>query len=60
MADDGLTVVFYSTDLEEVMELADRIVTVYRGRIVRNLACAATNPNEVLKDILHGVEEVFA
>ena len=33
MADDGLAIVFYSTDLEEILELADTVLTVFRGRM---------------------------
>ncbi|WP_200956618.1 sugar ABC transporter ATP-binding protein [Rhizobium sp. Root1204] len=54
MADAGLAIAFYSTDLEEVMEIADRIVTVYRGKVVRTVERDFTNPDEILRDILHG------
>ncbi|WP_181409983.1 sugar ABC transporter ATP-binding protein [Martelella alba] len=57
LASEGLAIAFYSTDLEEVMELADRIVTVYRGRIVRDLPHDETDSDEILKDILHGRQE---
>lgn len=59
MADAGLAIVFYSTDLEEVMEIADRIITFYRGQIVRNLDHRAATADDILQDILHGQHEVI-
>jgi ribose transport system ATP-binding protein len=50
----GMNVIFYSTDLEEIMEVAQRIVTVYRGNIVRVLERAGMTSDDVLHDILHG------
>ncbi len=60
MTEAGLTVIFYSTDLEEIMEVAQRIVTVYRGSIVRLLKRSDTTSDDILHDILHGsgVQEV--
>jgi ABC-type sugar transport system ATPase subunit len=56
----GMTVIFYSTDLEEIMEVAQRIVTVYRGNIVRVLERADTTSDDILHDILHGADVVEA
>ncbi|KVD46807.1 ABC transporter [Burkholderia sp. ABCPW 11] len=50
----GMTVIFYSTDLEEIMEVAQRIVTIYRGNVVRLLERAGTTSDDILHDILHG------
>jgi ABC-type sugar transport system ATPase subunit len=52
----GMTVIFYSTDLEEIMEVAQRIVTVYRGNIVRVFERESTTSDEILHDILHGAD----
>ena len=37
-ADDGGAVLFYSTDITELVNLCDRIMVLYRGRIVSTLA----------------------
>lgn len=52
-ADDGMAIVFASSDLEEVHGLADTIVTMYRGRVVRTTAGGALSTNDILKDITH-------
>jgi ribose transport system ATP-binding protein len=54
MTQAGMTVIFYSTDLEEIMEVAQRIVTVYRGNVVRMLERRNTTSDDILQDILHG------
>ena len=51
-----LTVVFYSTDLEEVIELADRVVTFFRGKIVTITCATKTSVRRILYEILHGQE----
>jgi ABC-type sugar transport system ATPase subunit len=52
---EALTIVFYSTDLEEVMDLADRVITIYRGGIVRDARRSDMSADDVLHDMLHGV-----
>jgi ABC-type sugar transport system ATPase subunit len=52
-ADDGMAVLFFSSDIEEVMHLSDRVVTMYRGRVVAERTTAHTQADEVLHDILH-------
>jgi ABC-type sugar transport system ATPase subunit len=37
LADDGLAVVVISSELEEVMGLADRIIVMHRGRVAAEL-----------------------
>lgn len=54
MADAGLAVAFYSTDLEEVVDVSDRVITIYRGRVVRDVGRDQTDADEILQDILHG------
>ncbi|HSV53079.1 MAG TPA: sugar ABC transporter ATP-binding protein [Burkholderiaceae bacterium] len=56
----GLTIVFYSTDLEEVMELADRVITIYRGSIVRDTRRSLLSADDVLHDMLHGAAQEVA
>ncbi len=45
--DAGVAVLLVSTELDEVMALADRVVVMFRGRIVANLARGDTNHSEV-------------
>ncbi len=47
MRDAGKAVFVVSADLDEVFSLSDRILVIYRGRIVANLKTAATTPEEV-------------
>jgi ribose transport system ATP-binding protein len=55
MADsDGLSIVFYSTDLEEILELADTVATIFRGRMVRRVARADIDGDRILHDIVAG------
>jgi ABC-type sugar transport system ATPase subunit len=56
LAKQDLTVVFYSTDLEEVIELADRVVTFFRGKIVTIKCATKTSVRRILYEILHGQE----
>jgi ABC-type sugar transport system ATPase subunit len=57
LADQGLAVVFASSDLPEVIGLADTIATFYRGRLVRMAAAADLEPSDVLRDVTHGPVE---
>ncbi len=41
LADDGTTILFYSTDYDELIGMCDRVLILYRGAIVRELAGAA-------------------
>ncbi len=43
----GVAVLVVSTELDEVMALADRVVVMYRGRMVADLPRASTTHNEV-------------
>jgi ribose transport system ATP-binding protein len=54
MATAGLSILFYSTDLEEVLELADRVVTVFRGEMVRSEPRVGLEGHAILQDILRG------
>ena len=47
LRDAGVAVLVVSTELDEVMALADRVLVMYRGRIVADLDRAQTNHNEV-------------
>ncbi|MBV8100683.1 MAG: sugar ABC transporter ATP-binding protein [Verrucomicrobia bacterium] len=54
LAGQGLTIIFYSTDLEEVTHLADRVVNFFRGNIVTVKRTRRTSAREILYEILHG------
>lgn len=43
----GAAILVISTDLDEVFELADRILVMYKGEIVADLARDETSPSEV-------------
>ena len=51
LADRGASVVFVSTDLEELIALADRIVVLRGGRIDQELAPAGLTPEHLLAAI---------
>ncbi len=59
-ADKGLAIVFYSTDLEEILDFADRIVTVFKGQVVRSLAREQASQEGILQDILNGKQQEAA
>ena len=47
LRDRGVAVLVVSTELDEVMALSDRILVMYRGRIVADVDRAATDHNEI-------------
>jgi general nucleoside transport system ATP-binding protein len=47
LRDEGVAVLVVSTELDEVMALADRIMVMFGGRIVADLDRATTNHNEI-------------
>ena len=38
LADQGVSILFYSTDHDELIGMCDKIVVLYQGRVVRELA----------------------
>ncbi len=50
----GLVVLFFSTDLEEIRELSQRVITVFRGEIVNDLPVDETSMESVLRDVVRG------
>jgi ABC-type sugar transport system ATPase subunit len=54
LAEAGIVVLFFTTDIEEVQELADRVVAIFRGRVVSDRRIGETTMDAVLSDILHG------
>ena len=57
LAAEGLAILFYSTDLEEVLELADRVTTIFRGEVVRSIGREALEGDAILHDILRGRDD---
>jgi ribose transport system ATP-binding protein/rhamnose transport system ATP-binding protein len=53
LANDGVAVIFASSDTQEVIGLADRIATFYRGRMVRLMDAYGATPEAVTKDVTH-------
>lgn len=52
----GLAIIFTSSDLPEVLGLADTVVTFYRGRTVRTAAASELTEEQTLIDLTHGPE----
>ncbi|GIJ24200.1 sugar ABC transporter ATP-binding protein [Micromonospora lutea] len=55
-ADAGLVVIFASTELEELLELGDEIITMRDGRIVRRYQGDADG-SALMRDMTHGVDQ---
>ena len=55
LADQGLGVIFTSSDLPEVMGLSDTIATFFRGRLVRKASAETLTEEQVLRDVTHPV-----
>jgi ABC-type sugar transport system ATPase subunit len=53
LANQGLCIVFASSDNQEVLGLADSIATFFRGRLVRVADAVAFKPEELLRDVTH-------
>ena len=60
LAFEGLTIVFFSTDLEEVVELSSRVITIFRGRIVNDRPAANVTMDSVLAEVGSGVKTTRA
>jgi ABC-type sugar transport system ATPase subunit len=52
MARDGMTIVIVTSDIDELMELSDRILTMRKGRIVAQYDAASKDKQQILADIL--------
>ena len=49
LAEAGAAIVMASSDLPELLGMADRIVVMRRGRLVANLSARATTQEEILR-----------
>jgi ribose transport system ATP-binding protein len=53
-AEDGGAVLYYSTDLDEIVNLCDRAIVFYRGRIAAQLTRDALSSENLLTSVLGG------
>ncbi len=51
LADQGLAIVFASSDLDEVRGLSDTVGTLFRGRLVRTAAASTIAAADLLRDV---------
>lgn len=57
LANDGMAILFASSDIDEVMGLADTVISMYRGRQVRSVKPAEVTSAELVRDITHPEDE---
>ncbi len=57
LADGGLTIVFASSDSQEVHGLADRVATFYKGRLIRVADARLLTVEEITRDVTHPITE---
>lgn len=55
LAHENVAVVVYSSDIVELRELGDRVITMFRGRIVADRPTRSVDDAQLLAEILHGV-----
>jgi ribose transport system ATP-binding protein len=53
-AQQGFTILLTSSEIEETLGLSDRILVMYRGKIIREFQAKQTNKAEVMKFVLSG------
>jgi len=53
LANEGLAILFVSSDNQEVLGLADTVATFFRGRLVRVAPAADIAPEALLRDVTH-------
>lgn len=57
LAAEGMAIVFASSDIDEVQGLADRVISMYRGRQVRTVDPTQVTSHELVRDITHPDDE---
>jgi ABC-type sugar transport system ATPase subunit len=55
LADGGLSIIFASSDTQEVLGLADRIATFFHGRLVRIVNADQATPESLTRDVTQAV-----
>jgi len=53
-------VLFYSTEIPELVHLADRVVVMYQGRIVKEINSDALTEDAIVRAALGGAEGLGA
>jgi ribose transport system ATP-binding protein len=53
LADQGLAIIFASSDNQEVLGLADTVATFFRGQIVRVSPATQMEHSSLLRDVTH-------
>jgi ABC-type sugar transport system ATPase subunit len=53
-ADEGISVIFSSTELDEILDLSDTVVTMFGGVIVDIYQRSDVTPAKILTDMTHG------
>ncbi len=54
LAHQNVAVIVYSSDIVELRELGDRVITMFRGRIVGDRPTKSVDDSQLLAEILHG------
>ena len=54
LAHENVVVIVYSSDIVELRELGDRVITMFRGRVVGDHPTSSVEDARLLSDILHG------
>ncbi|MEE3850943.1 sugar ABC transporter ATP-binding protein [Gordonia sp. LSe1-13] len=55
LAHQNVAVIVYSSDIVELRELGDRVITMFRGRVVGDRPIRSVDDAALLSEILHGV-----
>ncbi len=53
-AEAGGSILFHSTEIPELVHLCDRVLVLYGGRIVAEIAAGALSENEIMRAALGG------
>jgi ribose transport system ATP-binding protein len=59
-ADAGGSILFYSTEIPELVHLADRVLVLYKGRVVREVSGASQTEAAIVEAALGGASEAAA
>jgi ribose transport system ATP-binding protein len=52
MADEGKSILYHSTDIEELLTVSDRVIVMYRGRLVADFPRERLSRNAILAAML--------
>jgi ABC-type sugar transport system ATPase subunit len=53
-AGQGHTILFTSSEIEEILGICDRVFVLHKGEIIRECACDNTDKEEVMRYVLGG------